>query len=101
MRIKLPSMKPDLYTKVVLTIIAASLLVRSIEDVVLPRPVSAQNTVGSKVTLADANGVPLKVESGKLGVDLSGNFTTGNQTGKPSGDPRYSVTGLPVYVVNK
>jgi len=74
-------MKPDLYTKAVLTVIAVCLVWISIGNVVFPRPVEAQNQ----------NPTLVKV-SGFTSDALSQLIMTSS--------PGLSQTGVPVVVVN-
>ena len=97
-------MKPDLYTKAVLTVIAALLLMLCAENIVLPRVALAQQGP-QKVMLVGPDNVPLKITSGNLGVDL-GVFLAAIGGAMPI-QPRYDAqrgqrdTAIPVFVVNK
>ena len=58
---KLPTMKTDAYTKIVLTIIAAALVVNLLKDAPVISTAHAQEDVAriQKVDLVSVNGVPL------------------------------------------
>jgi hypothetical protein len=59
------------YTKAVLSIIAVSLLILCVENLVLSRSVLAQPTSApQKVMLVDSHGNALNVVSGNLGMDI-------------------------------
>jgi len=65
-------MRPDHYTKVVLTVIAAALIALCVENLTLPRAVSAQpRPTVQRVMLVAADGSPLNIVSGNLGIDFS------------------------------
>jgi hypothetical protein len=63
-------MKIDLYTKSILTVIAAALVWTCVQNAVIPRTVSAQGT--QRVVIVSGDGQAADVVHGRLAVSAGG-----------------------------